>query len=151
MCCKGYKRLEFPFLFIIIVKIHVSHRRFRGKWQDLTWVFKLWSNFYKMSWSSLRCWTTAVKNCKDLTTNWKSNIFSQLHLQAQFFISMGSLKVLEWEKYQHLVLGCKRIHKLGRTCSGFLWSFMELCRSKVQLAPPRGNLSNGFAKPEIEN
>ena len=32
---------------------------------------KLWSNLYKMPWSTLRCWTTVVKNCKGLTLKLK--------------------------------------------------------------------------------
>ena len=48
-----------------------------------------------------------------------------------------------------LILGCKRIHKPGRTVPGFLQIFMELCQSKAQLAPPHGNPINGAANPEI--
>ena len=80
--------------------------------------------------------------------NWKSNIFSQLHLQTQIFIFISCLKVWEWEKYWHMVLRCKRIHKPGRTFSGFSRIFMELCKSKVQLGPPHGSFINGVANPE---
>ena len=48
-----------------------------------------------------------------------------------------------------LILGCKRIHKPRRILSGFLRIFIELCGSKVQLAPLQGNFINGVAKPEI--
>ena len=39
---------------------------------------------------------------------------------------------------EDMVLGCKRIHKPGRTFSGFSRVFMELYGSKVQLAPQHG-------------
>ena len=48
-----------------------------------------------------------------------------------------------------MVLGCKKIHKLGRTFSGFSRIFMELCWSKVQLTLPHGNFINAVANPEI--
>ena len=48
-----------------------------------------------------------------------------------------------------MILGWKRIHKPRRTLSGFLQMFMELCGSRVQLAPPHGNFINGVANPEI--
>ena len=48
-----------------------------------------------------------------------------------------------------MISGWKRIHKPRRTLSGFLRIFMELCRSKVQLVPPHGNLISGVSIPEI--
>ena len=48
-----------------------------------------------------------------------------------------------------MVSGCKIIHKPGKTFFGFLRIFMELYRSKVQLAPPHRNFINGVANPEI--
>ena len=47
-----------------------------------------------------------------------------------------------------MVLGCKRIHISGRKFSGFLRIVMELCGSKVQLAPLHGILINGIANSE---
>ena len=70
-----------------------------------------------------------------------SNYF-QLHFQAHIFIFMRCLKVSGCEKYKHMVLGCKRIHKPGRTFSGFSRIFMELCGFKVQLGPTPGNFIN---------
>ena len=67
-----------------------------------------------------------------------SNYF-QLYLQVHIFIFMRCLKVWECEKYDHIVLGYKRIHKRGGTFSGFFRIFMELCGFKVQLVPPQGN------------
>ena len=54
----------------------------------------------------------------------------------------------QFEKYQQMILGCKRIHKPRKTLSG-LWIFVELCGPRVQLAPPHGNFINGVANPEI--
>ena len=47
-----------------------------------------------------------------------------------------------------MVLGCKRIHKPGRTIYGFSRSFVELCGSKARLASPPRNFINGIANPE---
>ena len=52
-------------------------------------------------------------------------------------------------KYQHMVLGYKRLHKQGKTLSGFSQIFMELCGSKVELTPPDRNFINGITNPEI--
>ena len=83
----------------------------------------------KLPWSSIRYWTTVVKNlyCKNLTRpwNWKSNIFSK-HFKGQIFIIISCLKVWKWEKYQHMVLGCKKIGKPGKTLFGFLRIFMRV-------------------------
>ena len=38
-----------------------------------------------------------------------------------------------------MVLGCRRIHKPGKTFTGFSQIFMELGRVKVQFAPPQVN------------
>ena len=66
--------------------------------------------------------------------NWKSNIFTQRHVQAEIFIFISCLKVWELEKYQQMVLGCKRIHIPRRTFSGFSWD----------CAGPKSNFQNTF-------
>ena len=48
-----------------------------------------------------------------------------------------------------IVYTCKRIHKPGRTFSGFSQIFMEFCRSNVQLAPPHENILNDITNPKI--
>ena len=48
-----------------------------------------------------------------------------------------------------MILGWKRIHNSRRTLSGFIRIFLELCRSKGQLAPPHGNIINGVAYPKV--
>ena len=40
-------------------------------------------------------------------------------------------------------IGCKKIHKPGRTFFGFSQIFMELCGAKVQLSPLHGNFISG--------
>ena len=46
-------------------------------------------------------------------------------------------------------MGGKIIHRPERTYSGFSQIFIELCGSKVQLAPLHGNFSNGATNPNI--
>ena len=47
-----------------------------------------------------------------------------------------------------MVLRYKRIHKPGRTFSGYSRIFVELCKSKVQLGLPHKNFINEVATPE---
>ena len=58
--------------------------------------------------------------------------------------AMGMRKILA-----HEIRMKKKIHKPRRTRCGFLQIFMELCGSKVQLAPLHGNFINSFANLEI--
>ena len=50
-----------------------------------------------------------------------------------------------------MALWCKRIHKSGQTFSGFLRIFIEFCGSKVQVAPPHGNFSNGISPLTVKS
>ena len=59
-------------------------------------------------------------------------------------------KLWEWEKYSHMILRWKRIHKPKSRFSRFLRIFIELRVSKVQLAPQHKNFINGVANPEID-
>ena len=75
------------------------------------------------------------------------NIFSQLHLQVQNFIFISCLNGgLGMRK---IVYTCKRIHKPGTAFSGFSQSFMEFCRSNVELAPPHEIILNDITNPKI--
>ena len=48
--------------FIIFnTRYKTNNRRFRSSQRHLAWGCKLWSILYKIPWSSLRCWTIAVK------------------------------------------------------------------------------------------
>ena len=49
----------------------------------------------------------------------------------------------------NMVLGCKRIHKPGLIFSAFFQTFLELCRSKVQLKPLHRNFTDGVTNPVI--
>ena len=75
------------------------------------------------------------------------NIFSQLHLQVQNFLFISCLNGgLGMRK---IVYTCKRIHKPGTAFSGFSQSFMEFCRSNVELAPPHEIILNDITNPKI--
>ena len=89
-------------------------------------------NFFRLEFSS---------NSFRIHFKFTSNYF-QLHLQAHIFIFMRCMKISECGKYEHMLLGCKRIQKPGRTFSGFSRIFMELCGFKVQLALPHGSFIN---------
>ena len=67
----------------------------------------------------------------------------------QTWSSMMQKRLWEFEKYLHMIIGWKRIHKPRRILSGFLRIFMELCESKAQLVPLHGNFISGVANPEI--
>ena len=47
------------------------------------------------------------------------------------------------------MVGWKKIHKPGMTFSEFSQIFMELCRTKVQIVPPYGNVFSGVANCKI--
>ena len=80
-----------------------------------------------------------------LAWEYRSNTDMQLHDPEEAV----QKRLWELEKYYHMILGWKRSHKTRRTLSGFLRIFMELCGSKVQLAPPHGIAISGFTNAEI--
>ena len=82
---------------------------------------------------------TSPKNC------WWNDIY---RLAWEYWSNteevMGMRKVLAHD------VRMQKTPQTKRTLSGFLPTFMELCGSKVQLAPPLGNFINfGVGNPEI--
>ena len=75
----------------------------------------------------------------ELTMDLTMNIFSQIHLQVQIFIFYQLCHGLGMRKILAHGIRAQRIHKPGRSISGFSQVFVEFCRSKVQLVPPHRN------------
>lgn len=89
-----------------------------------------------------------LKKCRGWTMKLEIRyLFPTLPLGRKFLYLISCLKVWEREKYQHMVLECKRIHKTGSTFSPFSRIFIELCGSKVPLAPLHGDFIIGVANP----
>ena len=87
--------------FIIFnTRYKTNNRRFRSSQRHLAWGCKLWSNLYKIPWSSLRCWTTAVKKFQGFDYETGSQISFPNFIFWRKFLFMSCLKVWEWEK-QH--------------------------------------------------
>ena len=82
---------------------------------------------------------TSLKNC------WWNDIYRLAwEYWSKTEVVMGMRKVLAHD------VRMQKTPQTKRTLSGFLPTFMELCGSKVQLAPPLGNFINfGVANPEI--
>ena len=104
--------------------------------------------FRKWSKISLRFWNHNRQKIVRLE-NWNSNIFFQLHLLVPIFLFISCLKTWSWEKYQHMLSGCKKFHKPGHRFSEFSQTFIELSVLKAELAPPHRNFSNGYANLKI--
>ena len=92
-----------------------------------------------------------LKNCNDMTM--------QLDVKYLFPTSFSGANSYIYELPEGLGMRKTLAHgirmeknqKPGRIFSGFSRVLMELCGSKVQLAPPQENFINGVSNPEAVN